>query len=105
ETAQPPLAEKKPAEAKKQLATVDLYGDPLPSHALARLGTVRFRTGTVTQSVALAPDGKTIATGSPDGLRLWDAETGQEIRRFDGGMRGVVSVAFSPDGTLVVTSS
>jgi WD40 repeat protein len=36
---------------------------------------------------------------------LWDAETGQEIRSFRGHTLPVYSVAFSPDGTRVLTGS
>jgi WD40 repeat protein/uncharacterized caspase-like protein len=37
--------------------------------------------------------------------RLWDATTGQEVRRLSGHTDEVVCVAFSPDGRLVVTGS
>jgi WD40 repeat protein len=37
--------------------------------------------------------------------RLWDAETGKEIRVFKGHEGGVWSVAFSPDGARVLTGS
>jgi WD40 repeat protein len=51
---------------------------------------------------ALAPDGKTIATGGEDGGRLWDAARRTELDRLPGVPR-VHSVAFSPDGgTLAV---
>src|SRR5262249_57660918 len=51
---------------------------------------------------ALSPDGKTIATGGEDGVRLWDAARGTELVRLPGRPE-VHSVAFSPDGgTLAV---
>src|SRR5262249_46951039 len=51
---------------------------------------------------ALAPDGKTIATGGEDGVRLWDAARGTELVRLPGRPEAH-SVAFSPDGgTLAV---
>ena len=57
-------------------------------------------------SVAFSPDGSSILAGSRDGLaRLWDANSGKEIRSFAGHTEMVNSVAFSPDGHLVVTAS
>ena len=38
-------------------------------------------------------------------LKLWDAASGQLIRTFEGHSGGVVSVAFSPDGTRVLSGS
>lgn len=64
--------------------------------------------------VEFSPNGRYILTGSNDGIaRLWDIETGAEIRQFQGherysddGSRGLVySVAFSPAGDLVLTGS
>ncbi len=56
-------------------------------------------------SVSFSPDGSKIVSGSEDGtLRLWDAETGQELKRMkhDG---SVYSVSFSPDGKKIVSGS
>jgi WD40 repeat protein/uncharacterized caspase-like protein len=55
------------------------------------------------RSVAFAPDGKQVLTGSMDNTaRLWDARTGKELRTFTGYSNGVKCVAFSPDGKQVL---
>src|SRR5262249_17794260 len=38
-------------------------------------------------------------------VRVWDLETGREVRRFDGPQESVRSVAFSPDGRHVAAGS
>ncbi len=60
----------------------------------------------VIYSVAFSPDGRHVLTGSEDNIaRLWDVETGKEVRRFEGHGGGIISVAFSPDGRYVLTGS
>jgi WD40 repeat protein/uncharacterized caspase-like protein len=55
-------------------------------------------------SVAFAPDGKQVVTGSYDHTaRLWDVQSGKELRAFTGHADGVDSVAFAPDGKQVLT--
>jgi len=57
-------------------------------------------------SVVFNPDGKTIVSGAFDGtVKLWDVNTGREIRTFRGHSEGVNSVAFSPDGKTIVSGS
>jgi mono/diheme cytochrome c family protein len=54
--------------------------------------------------LALAPDGKTAASGGEDRtVRLWDVATGKQLRYFSGHEDEVWCVAFSPDGKLVAS--
>jgi WD40 repeat protein len=65
-------------------------------------------------AVALSVDGRYVLTGGVDrttrpwefgAVRLWDAATGAEVRRFVGHSGLIESVAFSPDGHFILTGS
>jgi WD40 repeat protein len=58
----------------------DLFGDPLPRGAIARMGTCRFRPGEAISDCAFSPDGKILATAGRN-VCLWNANTGELIRR------------------------
>jgi WD40 repeat protein len=56
--------------------------------------------------VTFSPDDRYVLTGGFDNIaRLWDIQTGQEVRAITGHTGAVVGVAFSPDGRYILTSS
>jgi WD40 repeat protein len=62
---------------------LDADGAALPDGALKRLGSLHWRHGEPITFLAMPADGKTLITATHDSvLRLWDRETGKEIRRF-----------------------
>ena len=57
-------------------------------------------------AVALSPDGSRIATGSVDGVQVWDAVTGEDLFSLELECgREVGSVAWSPDSRRIATGS
>ncbi len=95
-----------PPVEKPDTVRTDLHGDPLPSGAVARLGTIRFRHPGEVQIVVYSPDGKLLAT-APHGLTvyLWDAATGKLVRRLETKEGSVRGLTFSADGkTLAIVS-
>src|SRR5438046_2784519 len=67
---------------KGQAPRLDSYGDPLPTGAVARLGTTRFRCG---EAVALSysPNGKMLAALTLEGtVHVFEASTGRPLYRL-----------------------
>jgi WD40 repeat protein len=57
-------------------------------------------------AVAFSPDGKYALSANDDRtIRLWNVDTGEEVRRFVGHDDKVNSVAFSPEGKSLLTAS
>ncbi|MBM7054291.1 caspase, EACC1-associated type [Streptomyces durocortorensis] len=61
------------------------------------------------ENVALSPDGTTVATSAPAPrlaeIDLWDLSSGKLIRTLRGHARGISSLAFSADGTMLVSGA
>jgi len=82
----------------------DLYGDPLPSGAIARIGSIRLRHAALSDLIYL-PDGKTILSAGGDRiLRYWDIATGKPMRNVNlqGASGPGTCVTLSPDGKTLV---
>ncbi len=57
-------------------------------------------------SIAYAPDGKTLASGSADNtIKLWNVATGKLIANFNGHSGRINSISWSPDGKTLASGS
>lgn len=57
-------------------------------------------------SLALSPDGKTLATGSYDQkIKLWEVESGKEIRTLSGHNGAIFDLSFRKDGKILASAS
>jgi RNA polymerase sigma factor (sigma-70 family) len=84
---------------------LDLFGDPLPEQAIARLGTIRFRHGLRLRALALSSDRKIIASiNHTTEIRLWELASGKPLARFHF-PQIVHTVAISPNGKLLAAGS
>lgn len=77
----------------------DSLGDPLPPHAVARLGSTCLRHVRNVHDACLTPDGKLLCTCTYQGdVWVWDTTTGKLRRFFPLAPNGVYALACSPDG-------
>src|SRR5262245_3586729 len=78
----------------------DGWGDPLPSGAVARLGTVRWRATDSVNQLVISPDGKRLLSGDQYSVQLWDVKSGKELGNtlvpFEG------RHTFTPDGKRII---
>jgi WD40 repeat protein len=90
--------------AKAKLQRTDVYGDPLPKGALARMGTIRGRLPDLVRACIFSRDGKTlVAAGYDKAIHLFDAQTRRPLHQLRHHKEPVTSLAFAPDGKLLVS--
>jgi WD40 repeat protein len=74
---------------------------PPPLETIIQKGHLKYVTCT-----AFSPDGNYVLTGSLDNtVKLWNAQSGKEIRAFNRHTERLRSVTFSPDGKSILTAS
>jgi WD40 repeat protein len=88
-------------EAKS--SRTDRFGDSLPSGALMRIGTIRYRAGASINKAAISPDGKLLAAAHEGGITLIELATGRARPLRETGVPNGFSdntsiLAFSSDG-------
>jgi WD40 repeat protein len=71
---------------------------------VAQLWSLAGHSGAVT-TVAFAPDGQSVATGSDDQtIVLWNTTTGALIRKLSGAAGGITAITFTSDGSRLVSA-
>ena len=78
--------------------------DPLPEGVLFRLGTTRFRAGSLPHATALSPNGAVIAVTSEAGIAFLDRVSGRHIGKVpwtECVPQFMSRISFSPDGKLL----
>ncbi len=93
------------AKVPSQPTRVDRNGDPLPTHARARLGVTGFRHGDLANQVLHSRDGKILITlGWKRVVSVWDAASGRLLHQMPLSGDNFQPIALSPDGTTLATT-
>jgi hypothetical protein len=79
----------------------DAYGDALPEHVIARLGTVRFRHSAPVLELFFFPDGKNLLSCDiAGGVHVWRLATAERLGMWH--FPGCLQFAAAPDGKTLV---
>jgi WD40 repeat protein len=97
------------SKATEEKPAIDSAGDRLPEGALARLGTLRFRSPSHVVFLALTPDSRQVISQASDGIRIWETGTGKELRHIPeavGSSHGFSNTTtdLSPNGKLLAVA-
>ena len=72
-------------------------------HQAVQTSRVQFTLPGLALGVAYSPDGTRLAIGGEGPVQVLDAETGQELLKFEGNANVDWPIIFSPDGTRLAT--
>jgi hypothetical protein len=67
------------------LAAPPTGDDPLPPHAVARLGPQQFHNDGTIGAIAVHPDGRRVTTSGLGGTAVWDTTAGRVLARYPAG--------------------
>jgi len=99
-----PAETQEPNEA--ETSRTDLYGDPLPTGAISRLGTVRFRQQDSVKLARFLPDSESlVVVTSRSGLVYYDVPSGKLRKVVPIGIDVVSHAVSTPDGSLLAVST
>ncbi len=97
------LEQHRPKEGESDLRGFEWYYLYRLSHTQP-VALIEGHTDAV-QGVAYSPDGKRLASASADRtVKVWDAQTGQELFTLKGHKNAVRAVVFSPDGKRLASA-
>jgi WD40 repeat protein len=88
------------APAFAQAPKLDLFGDPLPPGAFARMGTIRFRHEA--SAVGFLDERTVVSVGAS--IRTWDAATGKLLNEFRHPKLTGALTEISANGKIAVTT-
>ena len=86
---------------------VDTANELLPISIGHRRDRPSTNSAELLERLVFSPDGEVLVSGFyPTGtIQLWDVKTGEKIAALDGHTKGVNTLAFSPDGTMLVSAA
>lgn len=89
-----------------QAQVVDHAGDPIPTGALMRLGTIRWRHADHCTLAQFVGEGQSLVTGGYDGLvAQWSVPDGRRMRTYGSKQGAIQNLSVSPNGRFVAAGN
>lgn len=93
------------ADTRTQKPGTDLYGDPLPAGAAARLGSVRFRTAGGPVGMGFAADNETLVAATRERrIVLLNSTTGRMLREIGTADLSIDAMWLTPNRRAAITT-